>query len=470
MLVRLEVDGFKNLLGFEAWFGPLTCVAGPNGTGKSNVFDAIRFLSLLADHPLHEAPRLVRGATGPADPEELFWTDGAQRAEVMRFAAEMLVPDQVEDDFGRPVRPTATLLRYALSLGLRAGSVGEPGRLVLLSERLSHINKGEAHRHLRFPHSASRFRGATVRNTRSGDAFISTEALADGAVAVRVHGDGGHPGLRSPVPVERAPATVVSVTTTSDRPTILAARREMQRWRRLAFEPGAMRRDDGFASPRELAEDGSRLAATLHRLVVNAGEGQGEIYDRLARLVAALAPVQGVRVVRDDHRRVFRLEAQVDDGAWLPARALSDGTLRALALGVAALDPATAGLLCIEEPENGVHPSRLEALSDHLRAMVFDPRDPPGAENPLRQIIVNTHSPALVEMQDRDDVVFAAAHAVDGPANRPTHTIVLEPPTGTWRAEDARAVRLDHAVSALRTPRGNTLQLALDFEHPPEGE
>jgi len=55
VLTRLEAHGFKNLLGFRADFGPFTCLAGPNGVGKSNIFDAVRFLSLLADHTLMEA-------------------------------------------------------------------------------------------------------------------------------------------------------------------------------------------------------------------------------------------------------------------------------------------------------------------------------------------------------------------------------------------------------------------------------
>ena len=40
MLTRLEVDGFKNLLDLNIELGAFTCIAGPNGTGKSNVFDA----------------------------------------------------------------------------------------------------------------------------------------------------------------------------------------------------------------------------------------------------------------------------------------------------------------------------------------------------------------------------------------------------------------------------------------------
>lgn len=81
MLTRLEVDGFKNLLGFHAQFGPFTCIAGPNASGKSNLFDAIQFLSLLTDHKLVEAAQRVRGQAGrPGDPRDLFWTDGKTRA------------------------------------------------------------------------------------------------------------------------------------------------------------------------------------------------------------------------------------------------------------------------------------------------------------------------------------------------------------------------------------------------------
>jgi len=46
MLTRLIVSGFKNLVDVDVRFGPFTtCVAGANGVGKSNLFDAIRFLS-----------------------------------------------------------------------------------------------------------------------------------------------------------------------------------------------------------------------------------------------------------------------------------------------------------------------------------------------------------------------------------------------------------------------------------------
>ena len=52
MLTSLKINGFKNLLSVDVRFGPFTCIAGTNGVGKSNLFDAIRFLSLAAKQSL----------------------------------------------------------------------------------------------------------------------------------------------------------------------------------------------------------------------------------------------------------------------------------------------------------------------------------------------------------------------------------------------------------------------------------
>ena len=64
MLTRLKVSGFKNLVDIDVHFGPFTCVAGANGVGKSNLFDAIRFLKALASKPLTEAAAMVRDELG----------------------------------------------------------------------------------------------------------------------------------------------------------------------------------------------------------------------------------------------------------------------------------------------------------------------------------------------------------------------------------------------------------------------
>jgi energy-coupling factor transporter ATP-binding protein EcfA2 len=166
MLTRIEVKGFKNLLNFEMNFGPFNCIAGQNGVGKSNIFDVIQFLSLLADNTLMEAALLIRG-TDPetADLRELFWTDGSDSVSSFRIAAEMLIEPNVYDDFGRPSAASSTYLRYEVSIGYEESTyIGSLGRLVLLSEDLNYITEGNATRQIKFPHSAKNFRNNVVEN------------------------------------------------------------------------------------------------------------------------------------------------------------------------------------------------------------------------------------------------------------------------------------------------------------------
>ena len=75
MLTRLKVSGFKNLVDVDVRFGPFTCIAGPNGTGKSNLFDAIRFLSALSDQTFMDAAMSVRDEKGHSGMSEAFFIE-----------------------------------------------------------------------------------------------------------------------------------------------------------------------------------------------------------------------------------------------------------------------------------------------------------------------------------------------------------------------------------------------------------
>src|SRR4051812_11689038 len=151
MLTRLEVQGFKNLLDVRVDFGPFTCIAGANGIGKSNVFDAIDFLSHLASGTLMEAAQRVRGSADgrSGDPRDLFWDGYGEHERKITLAAEMIVPATVEDDLGSSAKATMTFLRYELALGYtKPKGEASVGRLALLSESLVHINRGDAPEHL----------------------------------------------------------------------------------------------------------------------------------------------------------------------------------------------------------------------------------------------------------------------------------------------------------------------------------
>lgn len=486
MLTRLEVDGFKNLLGFHAEFGPFTCIAGPNGTGKSNVFDVIRFLSLLADHELVEAARLLRSDDDrSADPRELFWTDGVERASRMSLTAEMIVPAVVRDDFGREARASITFLRYELEIEYESPSgLATLGGLRLIREELKHINRSDAGKHLRFRHRANAFRRELVKGRRSGGAFISTSE-EDGHRVIRVHQDGGSRGQPRSSPAATAPRTIVSTTTTSSDPTILAARREMQSWRMLALEPSAMRRPDRFLDPQRVASDGAHLAAALYRLAhtvarQKVAEADREavavkVYAGVAARLSRLVGVKALRVDRDDRYERLTLEVQERSGAWLPARSLSEGTLRFLALIVLDEDPEQTGLLCMEEPENGIHPARMDAMVELIGGMAVDPTREPGQDNPVRQVIVNTHSPTFVQLVHdraspwREDVLLARTVTVRGPSGRPVSVLRLHPLAGTWRCDESEpGLGLGQMLPYLVTPAGGqtSIETLLSAEAP----
>lgn len=79
----------------------------------------------------------------------------------------------------------------------------------------------------------------------------------------------------------------------------------------------------------------------------------------------------------------------------ITANLLSDGTLRFMCLLAALYDPNPPSLLCIDEPENGLHPQLLRLLAGVLQEA-----------SERMQIIVSTHSSDLISFLDNaDDVV-----------------------------------------------------------------
>ncbi|GAB4087504.1 AAA family ATPase [Hydrogenophaga soli] len=399
MLTRLRIQGFKNIEDAEVRFGPFTCIAGANGAGKSNLFDAIQFLRDLTEFSLIEAAARVRDPQGKSGDIRAIFTQHSSRTEKkLRFEADFIVPKEVRDDFNRLTRPTATFLTYSLELGYAAATEQSPERLELLHEDLTYIPASLAKRRLAFS-CAPIFRDSVISNERRAP-YISTE-VEEGKAVIKLHQDGGSRGQPIKIPAEGSPKTLVGGNNTSDYPTVLAARREMQSWTLLQLEPSAMRQPDAFSADPRVASNGAHMAATLQRL--DAGT---HISNKLARLLDDVAQVS---VDKDNSRRTLTLLVTGRNGVSHPARALSDGTLRFLALAILAEDPESGRVLCLEEPENGIHPSRIPAILELLRSMAVDTREAVDGDNPLKQVIINTHSPLVVGELDIADLVMVSS-------------------------------------------------------------
>jgi predicted ATPase len=353
----------------------------------------------------------------------------------MSFEVEMLIPSEGEDELGQHAKAATTFLKYELALSYEGSdSRLQAERLVVQREVLTYIQKGEARKHLGFPHEP-KWRRTVVTGRRVGP-FVSTE-VDQNPRTIKLHQDGQSGRPRS-LRADTLPRTVLSSTNALESPTALLAKREMQSWRLLQLEPSALRKSDPFSAPRHVGADGTHLAATLYHLSQTNGDASrngaaicAQVANRVSELVEDVATVE---VDVDRQRELFTLFVQDRSGTKHAARALSDGTLRFLALAILELDPQSRGLLCFEEPENGIHPSRVEPMLRLLKDLCVDTGEAADAENPLRQVIVNTHSPSVVQLADDHDLLIAhpAETLVSGRRFRGVRFSWL---TGTWRAK-----------------------------------
>jgi len=462
MLTRLKVSGFKNLVDVDVRFGAFTCIAGTNGVGKSNLFDAIQFLSALADRSLIEAALSVRdegGKTG--DIRSLFHRVGDKYADRMSFELEMIVPREGVDDLGQQAEASITFLHYSLELGYHHhDDLRSLGTLEILKEELRHINRSNASKHLLFNCNKS-WQKAVIMGKRTSPFISSVDS--EGGLIIRLHQDGikGKPLSRL---AARLPRTVLSVANAAESPTVLLARREMQSWQLLQLEPSPLRQPDEFSAPTHLGSDGSHLAATLYNLA-RLGKNEEHIYAQVAtRLSELLDDVDAVWVDRDDRRELLTLMVKSRDGTIHPARSLSDGTMRFLALVVLELNPESIGLLCLEEPENGIHPERIPKIISLLQDIATDVNEPVDdvKDSSLKQVIINTHSPAVVQQVPDDSLLVAEVKEDVNESGQRFNRVCFNYLTNTWRSKipdfDSISVISNNNILAYLNPISNQMR------------
>jgi predicted ATPase len=166
-------------------------------------------------------------------------------------------------------------------------------------------------------------------------------------------------------------------------------------WR---FYPGfdvsssaAMRRPVPSEPSPTLAEDGSNLSAVLFSLVSEHPDAWGELETLLRSAVPgflslAVKPRGGPGTVMG----IWREQGLKDE---LTLADLSDGTLRFLCWATLCLSPNIPPLICIDEPEIGLHPRVLPVLAGVLRIA-----------SARSQILVATHSPYFLSQFQLDEI------------------------------------------------------------------
>lgn len=148
--------------------------------------------------------------------------------------------------------------------------------------------------------------------------------------------------------------------------------------------PGVLKQPSLPDRPLHLDIFGRNLAARLRVI----RDSDPDSFDRIRQMVVDITGVEltqfDIRDLDDGRLALSVVEQGLRFRVNQPA--LSNGTLRVLALAVALTGTEKPGLFAVEEPENYVHPTALEGL---VKLLV--------AASEHSQVIVTTHSPLLLD-------------------------------------------------------------------------
>lgn len=341
----------KNLLSF----GPehpgiglkaLNVFIGPNGSGKSNLIEAI---SLMRSAP-KDMRSVTRKGGGVA---EWIWKGGLKGAASVDWMVR-------NPDGPRPLRHVVAFRAVAQTFSLD-------------DERVEDAERRAGQEDVYFYYSY-----------QHGHPVVNTPRYYE------------HRLVRDAIEPDRSILAQMRDPETYPELAWLAQNYEKIRiYREWSFGRNAVFREPQKADMRNdaLEEDFSNLGLFLNRLKTHFPAAKKAILQNLKDLYDGIVDfevfIQGGTV------QVFFTE----DDYVIPATRLSDGTLRYLCLLAILCDPNPPPLICIEEPELGLHPDIIPKVADLLRAA-----------SERTQIIVTTHSDILVDsMTDSPDAVVVCS-------------------------------------------------------------
>jgi len=386
MITKIEIDGFKTFNNLKIELSPFVVIAGANGSGKSNLFDVILLLSRLAETDLKSAFQEQRG-----EARELFtqYPDG-NYANQMRFIVEVLVDQEVKDNWGGKIKLKYTRLKYTLEVSRHKDKRGLD-RLYITKEELLPIKKETDKWYKRYIGVKYDSWIPKIKGERN-IAFINTEPDPKNRIpTIYLLQDETIYGKYSRA--DKVEQTVLSGVSNTEFPHAFAMRKEMINWKMLQLNPVELRKPSPILAKDFIGSDGSNLPAALARMKAE----DSYITKDISREINNLLPnITAIDVEEDRSKDQYLLISKSQDGRHFSSRVLSEGTLRILALLIFKLDTQHKGVLCFEEPENGIHPFRLESLTTLLRELATNFKNEEQQDIPLRQIIINTHSPVLV--------------------------------------------------------------------------
>ena len=352
-----------NLLSFgpdseEIELKRLNVLIGPNGSGKSNLLEGI---DILRSAPRDLAAPIREGG----GIHDWIWRGKPESTAYIEAIME------------NPQGPQA--LRY------RLGFVERGQRFELIEERIENERNDEGHEepYIYYDQTDGRaflsYKDEARRDLRPEEIQADMEAMFPWLRQLRL----GRRDLR-PEEVKLDQSILTQRKEHDLYPKLTYLGEELSRIR--IYREWSLGRDSPLRLPQKadlpndfLQEDGKNLA-----LVLNSFQGKPSVKRRLLDALSKF--YEGIT---DFHVKIEGSTVQLflEEGDMvIPATRLSDGTLRYLCLLAILCHPQPPPLICIEEPELGLHPDILPTVSKLLLEA-----------SERSQLIVTTHSDMLVD-------------------------------------------------------------------------
>lgn len=356
MITKIEVKNFKSYLEGVLPFASLTVLIGANASGKSNIIEALRLLTIIA-----KGERLSFLGNTPQQSENPF--RGEVKNLLYRGETSLQIACEVTTEEFKGWN------RFEIELGF-----GNDGDIHVTQEKIAG------------PTSTVPLYQITSEPQGAGsDVFVEYNNFARG-------------GKKPKIVCSSQMAIFTQLLSDirfrpenqESRETIPRITEKYVDWLKgivfLEPEPNAMR-FYGHKSDRILDKRGENLSGVLYNLCQNS-DTKAEVLDFVKSLPEQ--DIEDIGFIETPRGEVMLqlTETFGDTSTPYDATTLSDGTLRVLSVAAILLSAPEQSIVVIEEIDNGVHPNRAESLLKRI-SNIARSRD-------LR-VLISSHNPALLD-------------------------------------------------------------------------